>query len=108
MILQGALKQAGDLIGVIAERNTAPGAKHEAANLISTGAAGGGCLSPRGISGKSGAVSDRMVCGMVSSHDASRSNTHCDCSGGRGERLSGGGERGCIAQYVGSSRYVSG
>jgi hypothetical protein len=42
IILQGAFEQGGDLIGVVAERTTAPGAKDNALSLIFTGAARSG------------------------------------------------------------------
>jgi hypothetical protein len=34
IILQGAFEQTGDLIGVVAERTTAPGSKQDPASLI--------------------------------------------------------------------------
>jgi hypothetical protein len=42
IILQGAFEQGGDLIGVVAERTTAPGATDNALSLIFTGAARSG------------------------------------------------------------------
>ena len=37
IILQGAFEQAGDLIGVVAERTAAPSSKHDANNRLPTG-----------------------------------------------------------------------
>jgi hypothetical protein len=101
IILQGAFEQGGDLIGVVAERTTAPGSEDDLTNLNSIAVARIGVRSLRIISDKSGAVSARSVYGMVSIHDTSRSNPYGNCPGGRGERLSGGGERGCGVEDLG-------
>ena len=57
IILQGTFEQAGDFIGVVAERTSAPGAKYDAAGSIFTTAARVRVQSPCIISIKSGAVS---------------------------------------------------
>jgi hypothetical protein len=52
IILQGAFKQVGDLVGIVAERSTSPGSKHDPANLILPALRG----SVTGLGGQSGTV----------------------------------------------------